>query len=52
MQLSIMYTDRRYRKSKCRMEAKHNTRPGKVKIFTKSEIKAYIRTMAEEATEV
>jgi len=47
-----MYADLRYRNPRCRMKAKHDTKPGKVKIFTRAEIKAYIRTMAGEPTEV
>jgi hypothetical protein len=46
-----MYTDRRYRKPRCRMKAKHNTRPGKVKIFTRAEIAAYIRSEVAEKSE-
>jgi hypothetical protein len=34
------------------MKAEHNTKPGKVKIFTRSEIEAFIRTTARETTEV
>jgi len=36
--MELMYTDLRYRNPRCRMEAKHNTKPGEVKIFTRAEI--------------
>jgi hypothetical protein len=52
MQRDIGYTDLRYRKPRCRMKAKYNTKPGKIKIFTRSEIEAYIQTKAEETTGV
>jgi hypothetical protein len=32
------------------MEAKHNTKPGEVKIFTRAEIEAYIQAKAKETS--
>ena len=42
-----MYKDFIYRKPRLRMESKHNTKPGKVKFFTKVDIEAFIREKAE-----
>ena len=39
-----MYRDLRYRNPRCRMVAKYNNKPGKIKIFTRAEIKAYAQT--------
>jgi hypothetical protein len=48
MEKSIMYTDLRYRKPRCRMKAKHDTKPGEVKTFTRSEIEAYIQNASKK----
>jgi hypothetical protein len=46
-----MYTDLRYRNPRCRMKAKHNTKPGKMKIFTRAEIDAHIQSKVAEKSE-
>jgi hypothetical protein len=48
--MELMYTDLRYRNPRCRMKAKHNTKPSAVKIFTRVEIEAYIQAKAKETS--